>query len=337
MVEGSVLVEGSALSGDGVRLEDSVCLEDSVRLKDSLRLKDNVRRFPDLGPVLEPARDAAQGPRVDTPRARLHCRTAFLSDLHLGAAKARADELASLLDRLECERLYLVGDILDLWQLRRWRWTAACERIVARILELARGGTRVIFIPGNHDEAARRYVGLEVGGVELTLHAVHETVDGRRLLVTHGDQFDLVIRHSKLLCVLGDVAYEWLIGVNRLWNRMRALCGLPYWSLSQRVKATVKTACTFISRFEEALLHEARRAGLHGVVCGHIHKAEVRTEGDVTYYNCGDWVESCTLLVEHDDGSMEILDGLATEAVLAAEDAALAADEATVPLVASLA
>ena len=240
----------------------------------------------------------------------LEARTIFLSDLHLGSGGARSDELALLLSHIECRTLYLVGDIIDMWQLRRrWRWDDGCERVVGRILEMARSGTEVVFVPGNHDDAARRYAGLEVGGVEIRLHDVHRTANGRRLLVTHGDQFDLVVQHSRLLCVLGDVAYTFLIRLNRLYNGLRRIFGQPYWSLSQFVKLKVKTACIFISRFEETLAHEARRQGCDGVVCGHIHKAEARDLGGVAYYNCGDWVESCTLLREADDGTLDVVDG----------------------------
>lgn len=262
-------------------------------------------------PVLAFPRAAARRPTRRPTGPTFRRRTVFLSDIHLGSDGARAKDLSRLLERVECRTLYLVGDIIDMWKLRRrWRWSDECDRIVARILEMAREGTDVVFVPGNHDDAARRYAGLEVGGVEIRMHDIHQTVDGRRLLVTHGDQYDLVVQHSKLLCVLGDVAYTVLIRINRVYNRLRRAFGRPYWSLSQYVKLKVKTACTFISRFEETLAHEARRERLDGVVCGHIHKAEARDLGGVAYYNCGDWVESCTLLCEDDDGTLEILDGL---------------------------
>lgn len=265
-------------------------------------------------PILAFEQPHASGPGV--------FRTVFLSDTHLGSYGARAEPLAELLGLLECRKLYLVGDIIDMWQLRRrWRWNDACDAVIARVLDLARRDTEVVFVPGNHDDAARKYVGLEIAGVRIRLRDVHRTADGRRLLVTHGDQYDLVIQHSPALCLVGDFAYEVLLKINAVFNRLRALCGLQYWSLSQFVKLRVKSACTFISRFEETLLHEAEREGLDGVVCGHIHKPEVK-KGTVDYLNCGDWVESCTLVVEHFDGQLELVDGLALLAELKASRAA---------------
>ena len=266
-------------------------------------------------------------PASPVPRRTLRCRTAFLSDTHLGFDGARADELVRVLSRLDCDKLYLVGDIIDMWQLRRrWRWSDACGEAIRLILDMAHRGTEVVFVPGNHDEDARAYAGVEVGGVDIRLMDVHETADGSRLLVTHGDQYDLVIQHSKMLCLLGDMAYVWLIRLNRLYNAARRALGLSYWSLAQYVKLKVKSACTYISRFEETLGHEAQRRGLDGVVCGHIHKAEVSEVGGVRYYNCGDWVESCTLVTEDEEGSLEVIDGLAFLA--AAEAAEAAADTA---------
>ncbi len=242
--------------------------------------------------------------------ARARFRTVFISDLHLGCGGTRASDAARFLKRIECGTLYLVGDIIDMWRLKqRWLWPRANNRVVNRILKMARRGTRVVYIPGNHDEAARRYVGLMFGGVEVALTAVHRCEDGRSLLVTHGDQFDLVVRHARLLSVLGAWAYDWLVRLNFRYNWVRKRLGLEYWSLSQYLKLKVKSACNHISRFEEALLEDARRAGHGGVVCGHIHKSEFR-EGPVSYYNCGDWVESCTALVEHLDGTLELVDGI---------------------------
>ena len=248
---------------------------------------------------------------------RVSYRTVFLSDIHLGSRGCRASDLVSFLKRIECERLYLVGDVLDMWRLRqRWYWPAEHNEVVRHVLKMAKHGTHVLLIPGNHDEHAREYDGLNFGGVELRMDAVHETADGRRLLVTHGDQFDLVVRHARLLSVLGGWAYDQLVALNRHYNRVRAAMGLGYQSLSQWIKGRVKSACVYIGKFEDALMDEARRKGLDGVVCGHIHKAEVRVEvgddgSEMTYYNCGDWVESCTALVEHDDGTMRVIDGIA--------------------------
>ncbi len=242
---------------------------------------------------------------------RARFRAVFISDLHLGAKATRADECARFLKRIECGTLYLVGDIIDMWRLRRrWSWPAANNRVVNRILKMARRGTRVVYIPGNHDEAARRYIGLVFGGVEIARQDVHVAADGRRILVTHGDQFDLVVRHARLLSIAGSWAYDWLVYLNHRSNWVRRLLGLESWSLAQFLKLRVKAACRHISRYEEVLLEDARRHGYNGVVCGHIHKAEVR-DGPVSYYNCGDWVESSTAIVEHLDGRFELIDGAA--------------------------
>ncbi|MEM1330018.1 MAG: UDP-2,3-diacylglucosamine diphosphatase [Planctomycetota bacterium] len=241
---------------------------------------------------------------------KLSYRTVFLSDLHLGSGGCRAAELASFLKRIECDTLYLVGDVIDMWRLRqRWYWPEKHNRVITRILKLAKQGTRVVFVPGNHDEHARQYVGLHFGGVEVAREAVHETADGRRLLITHGDQFDLVVKHARALSVLGSTAYDTLVVLNTHYNRLRRMMGLSYWSLSYALKMKVKRACTYIARFEDSLIDEARRRGFDGVVCGHIHKAELR-RGETDYFNCGDWVESCTALVEHDDGTLRLLDGV---------------------------
>lgn len=242
---------------------------------------------------------------------RITYRSVFISDLHLGSSSARAAEAAEFLKHIDCRTLYLVGDVIDMWRLRsRWHWPEEHNRVVHRVLKMARRGTRIVFIPGNHDEHARQFIGMNFGGVEIAGEAVHRTADGRSLLVTHGDEIDVVIRHARVLSVLGSVAYDRLVLVSRGYNRLRRILGQSEWSLSQYVKLRVKSACRHIARFEESLAAEARRRGFAGVVCGHIHKAEAR-RGDIDYFNCGDWVESCTALVEHDDGRMQILDGLA--------------------------
>ncbi|HEX2838514.1 MAG TPA: UDP-2,3-diacylglucosamine diphosphatase [Phycisphaerales bacterium] len=241
-------------------------------------------------------------------------RTVFISDLHLGCDEARANEVADFLKCVRCDTLYLVGDIIDMWRLcRRWHWPDANNRVVRRVLKMAKRGTRVVFIPGNHDDPARQYIGINFGGVELRLNDIHETADGRRLLVTHGDQFDLVIRHARLVSLLGAWAYERLLKLNKHYNMARAVFGYEYWSLSRFLKLKVKSACTFVSNFEQELTKEAAGRGLDGVVCGHIHHAEVRrgAHAGVDYFNCGDWVEQSSALVEHDDGRMELIDGAA--------------------------
>jgi UDP-2,3-diacylglucosamine pyrophosphatase LpxH len=245
---------------------------------------------------------------------RTKFRTVWLSDTHLGSKGCQADELARFLKRIDCERLYLVGDIVDFWRLRRGRshWPQNHNEVVRRILKLVKRGTEVIYVPGNHDEALREYAGMEFGGIVLRLNDVHVTADGRKLFVTHGDQFDLVVKHSRLLSLVGSAAYEWLIYLNRRYNQFRQWRGKPYWSLSQYIKLKVKSACTYVSRFEDTLLQEAKERGLDGVVCGHIHKPELIEAIDVpnglSYLNCGDWIENCTALVEYQNGEIELLD-----------------------------
>ncbi len=242
---------------------------------------------------------------------RTRFRSIFLSDTHLGTGSARAEDLAFFLKRVSCDHLYLVGDIIDMWWLRhRWRWPASHSTVVRRLLKLSSRGVRITYVPGNHDDAARPYAGLEFGGIRVELAARHETADGRSFLVCHGDHYDLVVRTRPWLGMIGSAGYEALLRANRLWNAGRRVVGLPYHSLAGAVKQRVKHACMYVSRFEDELLAEARRGDCDGVICGHIHKPELRVAGDLTYANCGDWVESCTALVEHDDGRLELLDGL---------------------------
>jgi UDP-2,3-diacylglucosamine pyrophosphatase LpxH len=246
---------------------------------------------------------------MQTTGVRRRYRTIFLSDIHLGTRGCRADFLLDFLRRTECERLYLVGDVVDGWRLRKsWHWTEAFDDVLRHVLGMAKRGTEVVYIPGNHDEMFRAWLGLEVAGVKLQREAVHSTADGRRLLVIHGDEFDGVIRYAKFLALLGDWAYDWALTLNRWFNAARRRLGYPYWSLSQWLKQQVKSAVKAIDRFETALATEAKRRGLDGVVCGHIHHAEMREVGGVLYVNDGDWVESCTALVEHADGRLELVD-----------------------------
>ncbi len=236
-------------------------------------------------------------------------RAVFLSDIHLGTRGCRSDFLVDFLRRTECEQLYLVGDIVDGWRLRKsWYWDAHHDEVIRLILKAARNGTEVTYIPGNHDEMLRDWLGLEIAGVRLMDEAVHSAADGRRYLVIHGDQFDGVIRYAKFLAHLGDWAYDWALTINTWFNAARRRLGYPYWSLSQWLKRQVKEAVKAIDRFEVALATEAKRRGMDGVVCGHIHHAEMRTVQGVLYMNDGDWVESCTALVEHADGRFELVD-----------------------------
>ena len=236
-------------------------------------------------------------------------RTVWISDLHLGTPGCQARALLDFLKRVECDTLYLVGDIIDGWQLRRtWYWPQAHNDVLQKILRKARKGTRVVFVPGNHDEFARRYVEHVFGGVEVVEDAVHVTADGRKLWITHGDLFDGVIQCAKWLAYLGDSAYGVTLKLNQWFNSARARLGLPYWSLSSYLKLKVKRAVSYVSDFEVAVAREARKRGMQGVVCGHIHHAEMREIDGVLYCNDGDWVESLTALVEHADGRLAIAD-----------------------------
>ena len=250
-------------------------------------------------------------------------RSIFISDLHLGTQGCQAKALLSFLKSNPSDHLYLVGDIIDGWQLRRrWYWPQEHNDVVQKILRRVRKGCRVIFVPGNHDEFVRHFVDHHFGGVEVVTEAIHTTADGKRLWVVHGDLYDGVIQYAKWLAYLGDTLYEFTLRLNRHFNSLRARLGLPYWSLSQYLKHRVKGAVNFISSFESAVAAEARKRGLDGVVCGHIHHAEIRQMGEVEYLNCGDWVESCTALIEHWDGRIELYrlaEDQARQASLAAE------------------
>ena len=239
----------------------------------------------------------------------MRVRSVFISDMHLGTRGSRSDMLLDFLARVECDQLYLVGDVIDGWRLRKsWYWHAGFDQVMRAVLDLAQKGTKVTYIPGNHDEMFREWLGLEIAGVRLMREAVHDGADGRRFLVIHGDEFDGVIRYAKFLAHFGDWAYDTALLLNRWFNLARRKFGYPYWSLSQWLKRQVKEAVKAIDRFEVALAVEARRRGLDGVICGHIHHAEMRLVNGVMYMNDGDWVESCTALVEHADGRFELLD-----------------------------
>ena len=246
-------------------------------------------------------------PRGFVPKKKY--RAIFISDIHLGTRGCNAALLLDFLSSIECETLYLVGDIVDGWRLRKgWYWPDEHNEVVRRILKLAHRGTRVILIAGNHDEMLRSYAGMQFGGVEIATEALHVTADGRRLMVTHGDAFDGVVLYARWLAFLGDKAYEVLLRSNVWFNAARRRLKLPYWSLSAYLKQRVKNVVQFVCDFEEAVAHAARESGVDGVVCGHIHCAEIRQIGAITYYNDGDWVESCTALVEHADGAMALID-----------------------------
>ncbi|MDO5625944.1 MAG: UDP-2,3-diacylglucosamine diphosphatase [Pseudomonadota bacterium] len=260
---------------------------------------------------------AGQGPRPqeaepdddeDMARHRPRYRAIFISDIHLGTPGCQAEPLLDFLKHHSSHTLYLVGDIIDGWQLRRrWYWPQTHNDVVQKLLRRARKGCRVVFVPGNHDEFARQFLGHNFGGIDVLEEAVHTTADGQRLWVTHGDYFDGVIQHAKWLAYVGDHAYETVLKLNRHFNSLRARLGLPYWSLSAYLKLKVKKAVSYVSDFEHAVAAEARRRGFDGVVCGHIHHAEIRTIDGMLYGNDGDWVESRSALVEHHDGRLELL------------------------------
>ena len=249
---------------------------------------------------------ADDAPSADAKR---RYRSVWISDIHLGTPGCQAHALLDFLKHVDSDHLFLVGDIIDGWQLRRsWYWPQSHNDVIQKLLRKARKGTRVIFIPGNHDEFARRYVEHNFGGVDVADEWIHETADGRRLWITHGDLFDGVIQCAKWLAHVGDSLYEFTLRLNRHLNSLRVRLGLPYWSLSKYLKRKVKRAVSYVGDFEAAVAREARRRGVHGVVCGHIHHAELREIDGILYANDGDWVESLTALVEHADGRLEIID-----------------------------
>lgn len=254
-------------------------------------------------------------------------RTVFVSDVHLGTRGCQAEMLLDFIRHMECDTLYLVGDIVDGWKMKSgWYWPQSHNDVVQKILRLARKGVNVVYIPGNHDDRIRDFCGIHFGGVVVARDAIHEGADGRRFLVTHGDEFDGVVQHAKWLAFLGDYSYRALLSANTLFNRVRRRMGFGYWSLSAFLKTKVKNALHFIENFEGAVAEEARRRGVDGVICGHIHKAEMRQIEDILYINDGDWVESCTALVEHMDGRMEILEWAKLRSWSAVREARVALD-----------
>jgi len=237
-------------------------------------------------------------------------RTLWISDVHLGTPGCKAEHLVDFLKHTECENLYLVGDIIDGWKLRSsWFWPQEHTNVVRKILTKSKRGTRVYYVTGNHDEFLRKFVGfgLAIGNIRIVNEHVHTTADGRRLLVTHGDAFDVITRYHRWIALVGDLAYEVTMQANDHLNRLRRLLGMRYWSLSAFAKKSVKNAVNIVSEFEQSVAHECRRRGLDGVVCGHIHHAEIRDIEGVQYLNSGDWVESCTALAEDFNGRIEVI------------------------------
>lgn len=265
-------------------------------------IADNIASFP------------ASALRIPEPEgnARRSYRTVWISDVHLGTKGCNAELLIDFLDNVDSETMYLVGDIIDGWRLKKkFYWPSAHNDIVWRIMKRARRGTRVVYIPGNHDEMFRQFTGLNFGGIEIRRAAFHDTADGRRLMVLHGDEFDAVMLSHRWLAFVGDHAYHFMMKCNVAVNTVRRWMGKPYWSLSKAAKHKVKNAVEFIGKYEEVVARAAGERGVDGVVCGHIHTAEFRmfehNGKPVEYWNDGDWVEGCNALVEHHDGRMEIL------------------------------
>lgn len=251
------------------------------------------------------------GPDLKIIAALGDLRSVWISDTHLGTRGAKAHELLCFLSQLDAvQNLYLVGDIVDGWQLRkRWYWPQAHEAVMQKIRELATGGTRVIYLPGNHDDYLRRYLDRPGDAIDVIDECIHETVDGRRFLVLHGDQFDVIVKYAKWIAHLGDRAYVFLLWFNRWFEHGRRQIGASArWSLSAYLKGKVKTAVEYLSRYETALRHIAKDRAVDGIICGHIHRPEIRDIGGVLYCNDGDWVESCTALAERPDGTLELID-----------------------------
>jgi UDP-2,3-diacylglucosamine pyrophosphatase LpxH len=240
----------------------------------------------------------------------MHVRSIFISDVHLGTRACQAARLVDFLREYPSEYLYLVGDIIDFWAMSRGEvhWSRAQNTFVQKVLRRARHGDRIVFVPGNHDEALREYADLQFGDIRVLRECVHEAADGRRYLLLHGDEFDQVTRYHRWVAILGDIAYNFLVGLNISLSWLRRQLGRPgYWSLAGYAKRRVKTAVNFIFDFEDSVLRHVRERGFDGVICGHIHWAEIKDVEGLAYINCGDWVDSCTAIVEHLDGRMELV------------------------------
>ena len=237
-----------------------------------------------------------------------HYRAIWISDVHLGWKPCQAERLLQFLKCHDADSWYLVGDMVDGWMLKRsWFWPQAHNDVLQKLLRKVRKGAQVFYVLGNHDDFLGHFLNLQFGGITILPDATHITADGRTLWILHGDQFDSIVHYAPWLAWLGNNGYDFIIMVNRLFNSVRRLLGFKEWSFSAYLKGRVKNVMKFVADYEQALMQQAKRRNADGVVCGHIHKAEIRDYGSITYYNTGDWVESCTALVEHYDGSMEIL------------------------------
>ena len=237
----------------------------------------------------------------------------FVSDIHLGTKFSQAEKFLSFMKENESENLYLVGDIIDGWAIKRKiKWQQSHSDVIQKILRKARKGTNVYYITGNHDEFLRSFLPLVLGDrIFVQNSAEYGGVDGKKYYITHGDFFDTITMTKKWLAVLGDYGYDFLLYMNEPINRVRKLLGIRrYWSLSKYVKDNVKSSVSFIGDFENILSTYAGQHGFDGIICGHIHKAEIRDIDGVRYLNCGDWVESCTAIVETYEGEWKIVDWL---------------------------
>lgn len=256
--------------------------------------------------VFDPPQKASRFRNVRVVQPPRKLRTAWISDVHLGARTANAPALLRFFREHEFETLYIVGDLIDVWSLRRGiYWPQSHNDVIQKILRQARKGTRVIYIPGNHDEFVGRFCGL-YGEIAVQKHAIHTTADGRRILVMHGHELDTVVQNARWLAFAGDAGYQFLLSLNPLVNFIRRRFGLGYWSLSAYAKQRVKDAVKFIGEYERAVVHYAEQHGADGVLCGHIHSASIQSIGRLAYYNCGDWVESCSALIEDHNGRIEL-------------------------------
>jgi UDP-2,3-diacylglucosamine pyrophosphatase LpxH len=245
-------------------------------------------------------------PPIQAPSPR-RVRTAWISDVHLGTRGSNPGALLDFLRDYEFETLYIVGDLIDIWQLRRGRyWPQQHNDVIQKILRKSRKDTRIVYVPGNHDELLADFYGA-YGNITIQKHAIHRTADGHRILVIHGHELDTVVQNVKWLAFAGDVGYQFLLSLNPAINFVRRRFGLGYWSLSAYAKQRVKDAVSFIGKFEEAVVHYAERYAVDAVLCGHIHSAAIHKFGNITYYNCGDWVETCSALIERTDGGFELV------------------------------
>jgi len=248
------------------------------------------------------------------------CRTAWISDVHLGNPNCKADHLLLLLSRLRCERLYLVGDIVDVWAMqRRVFWPQLHNNVLRKLLSLSRKGIEVIYIPGNHDENFREFCGHEFGNVKVARNAVHTTADGRRFLVTHGDELDFAVRYSRINRLIGDIAYDGIMMFNRWLNHLRGAFGKPYWSLARWVKSNVAQAGRAIQAYQGAAVDLAREKRMDGIICGHLHYPLIRDYDGTLYCNDGDWVENCTALLEDGTGRLHLVQAMSAADLVVAE------------------